>query len=177
MPPATIQTPFAYAEDLLAICEDAVTATSAGAIDRVYVSPGRPVYDCEQLTIFLDSIGEASTATSTSLAVGKRHVTGRVNLLGFVVTVLRDCVPVLEDDGSIPTPENIALSAQEVVEDVWAIWTYLYWAFKRGELLDGICDDLFMDSAQAIDTSGALAGFEVSFRVNIPGIANAGGGS
>jgi len=173
---STIQTPFAYAEDLLAVCSDAVTATAAGAIDRVYVSPGRPAYDCEQLTIALISIGEAATAIPTTLAAGKRHVTGRVNLLGFLVTVLRDCVPVLDGDRA-PEGAAIALSAAEVVEDVFAIWSYLYWAFKRGELLGGTCDDLFMDGARAVETEGTLAGFEVEFRVNIPGILNAGGGS
>jgi hypothetical protein len=56
---------------------------------------------------------------------------------------------------------------------VWAIWTYLYSAFRRGELLGGACDDLIMDGAIAIETEGTLAGFEVEFRVNIPGIVNA----
>ncbi len=176
MPPATIQTPFQYAEDLLALCLDAVTATAAGAIDRVYVSPGRPAYDCEQLTISLMSVGEAATVAPTSLSPGKRHVTGRVNLLGFLVTVLRDCVPILDGDRA-PEGDAIALSAAEVIEDVWAIWTYLYWAFRRGELLEGTCDSLFMDGARAVETEGTLAGFEIDFRVNIPGILNAGGGT
>lgn len=174
--PSSIQTPFAYAEELLAVCEDAVAATTSGAIDRVYVSPGRPAYDCEQLTIALVSLGEADTAVATTLARGRRPVTGRVNLLGFLVTVLRDCVPVLEGE-SPPAPASIAASASEVIEDVWAIWSYLYWAFRRGELLGGACDDLMMDAAIAIETEGTLAGFEIEFRVNIPGILNAGGGT
>ena len=175
---STIQSPFLAAEDLLALCGDAVAATTAGAIDRVYVSPGRPAYDCEQLTIALVSIGEAGTAVGAALGAGKRHVYGRVNLLGFLVTVLRDCVPVLNAAGTGPPEEaDSAAAASEVVEDVFAIWSYLYWAYKRGELLGGTCTGLYMNGATAVETEGTLAGFEINFQVELPGILNAGGGS
>jgi hypothetical protein len=171
--PATLQTPYEYAEELLDVLAAAVGDTQAGAIERVYVAPGRPAHDCEQLTISLIGVGEADTVVVSALALGKRHKTGRVNLLTFLVTVIRDCVPTIDDNGNLPTSEDEQASASEVIEDVWAIWTYLYWAFRRGELLGGKCDDLVMDGAIAIETEGTLAGFEVEFRVNIPGIVNA----
>lgn len=171
--PSTIQTPMQYADELLMVCAAAVGDTVAGPIERVYVSPGRPVLDCEQLTISLVRIGEANTAIATTLGQGKRHSTGRVNLLGFLVTVARDCVPVLDEKGNVPTAADIEASANEVIEDIWAIWSYLYWSFRRGELLGGVCDTFIVDGAIALETEGTLAGFEMEFRVNIPGLLNA----
>jgi hypothetical protein len=171
--PSTLSTPIEYASELLDAISDAIGDTVGGPIERRYVSPGRPVFDCEQLTITLAGIGEADTVVGSSLAIGKRHTTGRVNLLHFLVTIVRDCVPTLDDNGNVPSVDEIEASADQVVQDVWAIWTYLYSAYRRGELLGGRCSELIMDGAVALETEGTFASFEVHFRVSIPGIVNA----
>ena len=171
---STLTTPYDFAVELLELCHQAVSDTTGGAIARRYVSPGRPAYDCEQLTVAVWTLGEADTVVAGPMAAGKRHMSGRVNLVGFLITVLRDCVPVLnEEQSGPPDADKIQASAKLVDQDVWAIWTYVYAEMRRGGLFGGRCEDLFMDGARALETEGTLAGFEVEIRANIPGIINA----
>lgn len=173
MPPAvsTLQTPTAYANELLDLCATAVAAAAGGPITRQYLSPGRPAADCEQLTVSLISIGDAPMATTSGIGAGYRHLTGALNLLGFLVTIFRDCVPVIDDDFHVPPADEIDAAAVIGQEDVWAIWTAVRQAQVNEELFGGACDHLFFDGAFSLDTEGSLAGWEIQFRAEIAGIA------
>jgi hypothetical protein len=175
VPPAvsTLQTPTEYADQLLTLCAAAVADAVGGAIDRAYLSPGRPVIDCEQITVSLISLGDAPFATTSSVGGGKRHITGALNLLGFLITVARDCVPIVEDE-TLPDPDEINAAAVEVQEDVWSIWTRIRQEQRDGELFGGLCDHLFYDGARALETEGGFAGWEIEFRAEIAGILTSG---
>jgi len=175
MPPiSTLQSLTQYAAELLALCEDALTPTVGGVILRSYLSPGTPAFDCEQLTVDVQSLGDADMTTLSTLGAGGRHITGALNLIGFRVTVVRDCVPTLEEDGDFPDPIDMQAKAVEVQEDVWAIWTRVRTAKMEGTLFDGRCNKLFFDGARALETAGGTAGWEIDFRANIPGFVNSG---
>ena len=173
MPPAvsTLQTPTVYAQELLDLAATAVASAVGGPISRRYLSPGRPAADCEQLTVTLISIGDAPMAALSSIGAGYRHITGALNLLGFLVTVFRDCVPVIEDTRYVPSAEDINAAGVEAQEDVWAIWTAVRKAQVAEELFGGACDHLFFDGALALETEGSFAGWEIEFRAEIAGIA------
>lgn len=172
MPPvaSTLQTVTEYAQELLDLCDAAISTTVGGPIARSYISPGRPPWDCEQITVHLSSLGDAPFAVTSSVGGGRRHITGATNLLGFAITVVRDCVPTIDDRGLFPDEADIQLSAVEGHEDVWAIWTAVRLAQMDGTLFGGTCDHLFFDGAVALDTEGGFAGFEILFRVEIAGI-------
>lgn len=167
----TLATPYDYAADLLALCESAIAETSEGAIGRAYVSPGLPAIDCATIAVTTINLGEAPTAAQSALSTGHRHRLAAVNLLGFAVTLARDCVPVSDGRSARPPlPDDLSAAAAIVTEDVWAVWNAITEAMACGELFGGRCVELFMDGAAALATSGMTAGFVLQLRTAIGGI-------
>jgi hypothetical protein len=120
------------------------------------------------------AVGEADTTVSSAIGVARRHITGRINLLTFLVTVVRDCAPGMDDNGNPPPPDEIDAAASVMFEDTWAIWTGVYRAMRDGDLFGGRCDLLRFDGARALDTSGGLMAVEIEFSADIPGITASG---
>lgn len=168
---STLSTPYDYAEDLLDLCEVALAATAAGAIGRAYVSPGLPAIDCATLAVTTLNLGEAPTATGAALLPGHRHRIAAINLLGFAITIARDCVPVADGRSARPPlPADLSAAAAIVTTDVWAVWNAISEAMSEGNLFGGRCTELFMDGAAALATSGMTAGFVLQLRTAIGGI-------
>lgn len=173
---STLKTPWEYADELLAVAHEALEDTEDGSVDlrfRIWGRPAAPTPGCEQLTVSGWSLGELGTLTPTVGGVGKRHVTGRVNLLGFLVTLFR-CAATFDEQGNPPTSEQIEDASEPMFDSVWAIWTRVYQEMRAGDLFDGRCMELFFDGARALDTSGGLHGAEIEFRAEIDGIVAGG---
>lgn len=170
---STLLTPTEYAQELLDLCSDAIAETEGGEIARRYIWTGRPAFDCEQLTVSGVSLGEAPTGALSAMGTGRRHVTGRVNLIGFLVCIVRDCAPQM-NGRSAPDPDALTAHASEIQQDVWAVWTAVYRAMREGTLFGGRCDHLFFDGAQALESSGTLSAWEILFRAEILGIIGGG---
>lgn len=169
---STITTPTEYAQELLDLANSALSFTTRGSIGRAYLSPGEPALDCETLTVQIAGFSEATTnPTSTFLAPFKRHVFGRVNLIAFRITVARDCIPTSSDNGRRPPlPAELQAAAEDIHEDVWAIWTRVYREMREGNLFGGRCDSLFMTSAEELETSGGVGGYTIDLATNIAGL-------
>lgn len=166
--------PYDYAEALLEICSDALAETAAGAIDRAYVSPGLPSIDCATLAVTVLGLGEGFTSPgSPPLATGHRHIYGRLNLLGFAISIARDCVPT-GDARNAPSTDDLEAAALIVTSDVWTIWERIPQAMAEGSLFEGRCFELMMDNAGALATKGGTAGFQINLRAAIGGIPRAG---
>lgn len=175
MPPtvSTVTTATEYAQELLELCEEAIATTESGAIERAYLSPPSPPWDCEQLTVEITSIGDFPLPTTSTLGGGQR-ITAAINVLGFRVVVLRDCAPGMDEDGEFPDPDEMAAFAALGHQDVWSIWTRVRTAYIAGDLFEGNCDHLFFDGATALEMSGGMAGYQLLFRAEIAGFANSG---
>lgn len=176
---STLETPFDYAEDLLALCQTLLAETEdvtvednpGGEIDRAYVWFGRPPVDCEQVTVSWYGFGEAATAGVSALSAGRRHIHGRVNMLTFLITVVRDCVPILStaEDGA-PEIERAEASSRELIRDAWSLWSGIYRTMRDEELFGGRCSKLWMIRADPLEPMGELAGFELELATEIDGM-------
>lgn len=177
--PSDHDTPWTYAEELLALCQDllegAVDDTVAqhpgGEIDRAYVWFGQAPVDCEQVTVSWSGFGEAPSAGLPTLL---KHVYGRVNLVTFTIRVVRDCVPTLKGKAP-PSVESSEASARELVRDAWALWSGIYQTMKAGDLFGGRCSGLQMVNASPLEPMGNLAGFDLVIATEIDGIIAASG--
>lgn len=155
------------------MCEDAVSTTIGEAINRAYVSNGAPAFDCPpQLTVHAGGPAEADTAPlSPPLAPGQRaSVTGAVHLVNITATVIR-CAPIVDDRGEAPSASAIETSANEVLQDVWAIWNFTRKKHRANLLFASPSGrrELILDPAISVPTEGGAAGWSIPIRVQLDG--------
>lgn len=172
---STLTTPYEFATELLAVAAAALVPTSGGAIARAYVCPGVPAIDCETLAVSVLGLGLDQTTPSAPPASGQRLVKGgRINLLSFLVTIARDCIPVVSDTAggtAAPTPDQLSAASNIVLQDVWAVWAGIGAAARSADgLFEGQCSILYLDAAVAIETQGMTAGWTIALRTQINGI-------
>ena len=172
---ATLKTPYQYAEEVKELLEAALAETEEGAVDKSYVYWGRPaIYvGCDQLVVSGWNIGESNTVGQPSSG-GVRHIHGRVNLIGFLVTVARACAPTFTDEGDPPTDADLSAAGERMHDSAWACWTRIYQAANAKTLFEGKSRELFMDGLRSLDTSGTMMAFELEFRAEIYGIIASG---
>jgi hypothetical protein len=167
----TVQTPWVFADQILSVSSDALALTSGGPIERAYVAHDVPSVDCEMLAVILGPL-TMRTIQNTELSAGKAHINGWLNILTYRVLVMRDCVPVVAEngeEGAPPTPVEQSAVLRECAEDVWAIWHALVEAMAAGGFLAGKCMELFMDGAVPQPVSGMTAGWLITLRATVPG--------
>lgn len=174
MSTTTVESLTDYADELLELAAAALVDTEGGEIDRAGLTAGAPSFDCEQITVEVLSLGDASMTTFSSLGAGSRHTHGAVNLIGFRITVVRECIATIGENGEIPTIAEMRVDAVVVHQDVWAIWSRIRSTMAAGALFGGRCSKLFFDGARSLPIEGMTAGWTIDFRVNIPGFANSG---
>lgn len=164
------------AERILEIAVEALDSQDAidaggllGAPARQYVSDGLPAFDCEQVTVHLPGLLEEITSPlSPNPATGSRQVTGRINLVNFVTTVVR-CVPVSASTQP-PAAAKIETSARQIYSDWWAIWAAMYWHARANTLLGADrCEIRRFQASHIVDPSGAFGGSIVNVQLQIDG--------
>lgn len=161
--------------DLLVAAAEAVGTTPGGAIDRAYVSPGPPAWDCEQLTVHAGGPAVGDTAPlQPPLQPGHRVAgTGMVNIVEMTVTVLRCCTPVPTSEGEgiiIPSAQGIAEAAELSLADLWAIWNHVATRKRNGTLFPPAkTREMFFDPAVALNTQGGCSGWQIQMRVQLDG--------
>lgn len=162
--------------EFLDACKEATDLTSGPSIERVYVSPGAPPWDCTQLTVHAGGPVVADTIPLQPALQPDHRIreTGRVLLIGMTATVIRCCVPVPTERGQnilFPAPADIEAVAAWTLEDVWAIWNHLRTQFKAGTLFpspSGTREFMF-DAAFPLLTEGGCAGWQIPVRVQLGG--------
>lgn len=153
-----------------------VATTDAGALNRVYVSPGVPAFDCEQLTVHAGGPAEGDTLPlQPPVQPGFRDLgVGSLHLINLTATVVRCIANPQGKQPVIPTAAQLHASAKKVNDDVWAIWNYVRAKHRAGQIFtrpDGQGRPLIFDPAVAVATSGGFAGFQVQIRVQLDGYA------
>lgn len=89
-------------------------------------------------------------------------------LVPLTATVIR-CVPVT--DGKFPTVAVLEAKAQEIDEDVWAIWAFSRQRFEEGTLFPSPSGsrELFFQPALVSSPEGGCAGWQIPVQVAIGG--------
>lgn len=159
----------AIAEELLQHAADALDTIPGfdpallGAPARQFISPGLPVWDCEQLAVYVPSIAELDT-TPGGLDTGRRANRAWVNDVSLIVGIVRCCIP---DE---PTPSALALTAAaaQLHADAWALWNHLHNVKSSGQFLS-LCDEATFEPIIAAAPSGGCGGWTMTVRVALDG--------
>jgi hypothetical protein len=168
---STVTTLHDFAVELLAHANNALATTAAGAIDRAFVSPALPAFDCcDQLTVDVRSIQTEMTAPITPIPVAGHRLQGAQGVLYLATLVVTDarCIPVAEQN-ALPSMAAMQEAAQVLNEDVWAIWNGLINLHRSGQLFNGKCVALYIDPPTPVPARGGCAGWEIRVRPQIDG--------
>lgn len=172
--PSTATSLYELASELLGFCAAALDEFTPGAPARQYVAMGAPVFDCEQLTVHVYQVGEASTSPgATPLDRFARAVkVPRINLAFLVVTIARDCYPGPTGRNLDQPPEASALNAaaELIMRDGWLLWNAIPAALAAGELW-GACHFTGWEPLQPIPPSGRIAGWTQGLQVELDGFS------
>ncbi len=157
--------------EYLDACQAALETTDAGGIDRRFVSPGAPAWDCfPQLVVHAGAAIEADTALLVpALAPMHRIEQGRVVPLAQITATVLRCAPTLKKGGQFPDPDVIDAAAQTSLEDLWAIWNYLSSRKRDGTLFAPDSREFIFDPAQSVSIMGGACGWVIPIRVYVPG--------
>jgi hypothetical protein len=166
------------ATEYLAAVNEAVElgAAQSGAppLDRVFVSPGVPSWDCGQIAVYVGSAVEADTAPLMPPLQPMRRVDmGRqLNLVTLTAVVIRCCVPVPTGEGAnllFPSGESMQAVAAQTNVDLWAIWNHLAQMKRAETLFPPKRREFIFDPAVPTAISGGCAGWQVQVRVELGG--------
>lgn len=166
-----------FADELLSFAAEALDtiptfdATLEGAPDRQVVSQGTPSDDCDQLTVYVPSIGEAGT-TPGGLAAEARTRVGHIDLVTYNIRIIRCCLPVGNDVGDPPLAAEISDASKQTYADAWALWNHLHNVKSSGQILT-LCDEMYFDGMIAVLSSGGCGGWVVPVRARLEGYADA----
>lgn len=150
-----------------ALLDACTTILGTTAPPTAFVSPGEPIYDCcPMLAVHVASVAEAATSPGGALDSGHRYRHGRVNLVSFVVSIVR-CDPEV---AAMTLPDVAAKQAvaSEVLNDLWTLWNGLY-RLVADEVLFAGCGERYLDGATPVDSSGGCVGTRIGLRASIPG--------
>lgn len=160
--------------EYLDACNEALVDTPGGAIDRAFVSPGPPAWDCcPQLTVHAGGPAVGDTMPlQPPLQPGERLEVGIVTLVAMTATILR-CTPTVEEGGDLPSAHGLDVSAAETLADVWAIWNHIATLKRAGTLWAPKTREVFFDPAVSLNSAGGCAGWQLQIRVFLPGYRTA----
>lgn len=161
---------FDVAHELLEACAAAVATTPAGAIDRAFVSPSLPAFDCcPQLTVHVGNALEGdSLPLSPPMQPSHRVVDKLVPMVQLTCSVIR-CTPGPDMRGDPPEVVEIEDAAKQTNADLWAIWNGLRTAKREETLFPPREREFFFDPAFPISIQGGCAGWLIPFRVTLGG--------
>jgi len=141
----------ARAEELLE-----VVANELDDIDRSYIAPGTPAYDCpNQLTVHVTIMETVMNRCAARLRAT------------YTITLLR-CCAVLDEDGEPPEPEEMAADAVVVLAEAWHVWSVVAGAACSRSLFDGRdCDDVLVGTMTLIEPQGGVVGWTLDVTVDV----------
>lgn len=162
----------ALAEEFLAACVTALGDTPGGVPEFRCVSPGAPSWDCADgmLTVHIGGPTEADTfPLQPQLAPAHRIARGiEVHMILMTATVLR-CDAQIDEEGNLPSNEEITAVARITNADVWGIWNYI----KRAKYLNLLWGpkerEVSFLPAISQKQEGGLCGWEIPIAIQLDG--------
>lgn len=142
-----------------------------GAPDRAFVAPGRPALEgCDQLAVHAQNILDSPTGPG-GLNDGKRNTQGKRNHVRLVITIDRCVADSRQGMQNMTQPyltSDLEAAAAQTSADAWALWNYLFDAWRSGQLLT-MCEELFFEGMTALPEEGGRAGWTLTLRANLDG--------
>lgn len=156
---------FVVADQVLAALESFYPAApdSLALPERRYVSDGTPAYDCEQVAV---QVARTMGILGNVAAEQAMQVLGPMvqRAAEVVVHVIR-CAPVVDDDGSAPSTDEVEASARGVLADAVMVPDALLAAYKAGLL--GACSGVALGGWAGYGPEGGLVGGLVTVRLDL----------
>ena len=168
----TVASVHQLAADYLSACEDVLATTVGGAPAVSFLSPGLPALDrqCDMLTVYETSPVVIGQSETTSPGVSMRF--GIQTRVGLNAQISR-CIPVARETAqkyTPPTPEQLNLAAEKVMEDGWALWNGIVTQLRDGSLYEGWpCDAVDFLAMTPLDPQGGMAGWTLSLLFELGG--------
>lgn len=162
------------AEELLDFCVVALDELPALAPERRYVCSGLPAIDCEQLTVNVFQVGEASTVPQETVMDTFRRANPypRLNIVFLVITIQRECYPGPTLGASPTTPEvaDLAAASRLLYADAWQLWNAVKAGLEDGELFTRAgCRFVGWQPLQPLGPEGNMAGWTFPLQVQLDG--------
>lgn len=166
---STIGTLGEFADQVLAVAAASLEHTDAGVPPRVYVSPtDPPTFDCcPFLAVSVTSLRERDTEPLTSGGDQKRNTVGAVNMVTYSVWAVRCAVPW--EPPVAPSVGELAASANEVLQDGWALWNGMRSAIRQGDIFT-LCQGARLIGGDPVEEQGGCVGWVFTLEAMIEGI-------
>jgi hypothetical protein len=164
------------AKEYLAAVVAALATTDNPPLNRAFVSPGVPAWDCSQVAVYVGAAVAADTAPlMPPLQPAHRVAAGMLlNMVTLTAVVIRCCVPTPTGEGSnllFPSGESMQEVSDQTNADVWAIWNHLAQMKRAGTLFPPLRREFMFDPAVPTAIAGGCAGWQVQVRVQLGGYA------
>jgi hypothetical protein len=166
------------AKEYLAAVQAALATTDNPPLDRAFVSPGVPSWDCGQVAVYVGTAVEADTAPLMPPLQPAHRVGGHrmLNLVTLTAVVIRCCVPTPTGEGPnllYPSAASMQEVSDQTNADLWAIWNHLAQMKRSGALFPPQRREFIWDPAVPTAISGGCAGWQVQARVELGGYKGA----
>lgn len=135
---------------------------------RQYVANGTPAYDCEQLTVNVESTAPITGSPLNEIASDLIRDAGHAMRSGlYAVTILR-CIPTLDDEGDPPPVTDEAASSALIYADAVNVLNALIAAEIAGEI-PGHGSVVFR-GWQSVEPQGGLGGGILRVSISLAGL-------
>lgn len=161
------------AADVLAVCEELLGQTSAGAPSRVFVCNGDPPFDCpSQLTVHVPTIERATVAPTGAVLDRGDTRYGQVVLATLVVVALRPVPVAVETNDTIVLPDVPSIEAASLAQmtDGWVLYQGLYARHASGSLLGEAWRSFDVGAAGAVVAQGGTGGWTVPIIATVDAV-------
>lgn len=143
----------------------AVAVASIDAPDRQYIAHDMPAFDCEQITVHLAGMRTRQTDAQRGGDFASKCLT--VFVAQLAVCLVR-CVPKIEDDGRIPSPDEMTDAHVALANDGVAVMRGLSRARATGDWPEGLgCQAVTFGQMEPSLPLGGFAGWLLHVEVQI----------
>lgn len=158
-------------EEFFEVCKTALAATDAGLPECRYLAAGPPAWDaCPCLIGYAGgpAVGDTFPLQPALAPMHRIQLERQVNLVPLTAIALR-CQPEIDDNGTLPTPQEQAAAAKTVLQDVWALWNHLRAAKSSAALFAPKEREFSLEPGIAYNPQGAAVGAAITVRTQLDG--------
>lgn len=130
---------------------------------RSFVSFSTPVWDCGQITAFIERTYTTESDLAFEVIVNEQTSVGFAMSAAVLSIAILRCVPTIDDNGTPPTPAEHEDAASIILRDERGLRAAILSAYHAGEL--GGCNGLALEAWAAQSDQGGVAGGQIRIRV------------
>lgn len=157
--------------EFFGVCKTALAETASGCPECAYISPGPPAWDsCPCLIVYSGgpTVGDTFPLQPALAPLHRIQLERQVNLVALTAIALR-CQPIIDEGGRLPSPDEQAAAAREVLEDAWALWNHLRAAKTAGTLFAPREREFELTPGIAYNPQGEAVGAAITVRTQLDG--------